>query len=173
MRTLAIGLLLVGGCLAPCVAQHRIPCGTTSNGGAVIAGGAFRATVIVGQPTTAQVGHGAYTVRSGFLLTLAALTPTGVAPQAEGGPVEFGLGQNFPNPFNPSTTIPFSLKTRSVVTLRLFDSLGREVTTLALGSLDAGRHTVTFDAGTLPSGVYFYRLEAGPFSALRKATLLK
>ncbi len=173
MKLLTTGLLLVGGLLVPCVAQYRVPYSTLSNGGAITSGGTYCATVIVGQPTTALVGQGAYTVRSGFLFIPTNLIPTGVAPQAGGGPVEFGLGQNFPNPFNPSTTIPFTLKTRCVVTLRVFDSLGREVATIAQGSLDAGRHTVTFDASTLPSGVYFYRLEAGPFSGLRKATLLK
>jgi hypothetical protein len=173
MKALITTLLGISIMLATAVAQHRVPYSALSNGGAVSSSGAYRATAIIGQPAIAQLGSGAYTVRTGFLLIPTSSTQTGVSAAPGSGPMDFGLGQNFPNPFNPSTTIPFTLKTRCFVTLRLFDGLGREVATVAQGNLDAGRHTVTIDASALPSGVYFYRLEAGPFTALRKATLLK
>ncbi|MDZ7337714.1 MAG: T9SS type A sorting domain-containing protein [candidate division KSB1 bacterium] len=174
MKSSTLTLVLCGVVVSGAFAQYRLPHSTISSGGGVSSGGTYRATAVIGQPGIAPASEaGTYTVRSGFLFIPSQLLPTGVQPARNELPTEFALGQNFPNPFNPTTTIPFSLKTRSYVTLRLFDSLGREVATLLQGNLDAGHHTVTVDASTLPSGVYFYRLEAGTFTALRKAALLK
>ena len=75
-------------------------------------------------------------------------------------PDVYSLDQNFPNPFNPSTKIFFSLAVDSKVTLKVFDLLGQEVATLYNNDLSAGSHNVTFDAVNLNSGVYFYRIEA-------------
>jgi hypothetical protein len=75
-------------------------------------------------------------------------------------PGRFILSQNYPNPFNPRTAISFQLSANSIVTLRVFDLLGREVATLADGEKAEGRHTAIFDATGVPSGVYYYRLEA-------------
>jgi len=91
-------------------------------------------------------------------------------------PDEFTLSQNFPNPFNPSTTIAFSIPVASYVNLKVFDILGREVVTLINGNLDAGKHSVNFDAasaGGLSSGLYLYQLNAGSFSSAKKMNLLK
>jgi hypothetical protein len=71
------------------------------------------------------------------------------------------LDQNFPNPFNPSTTIRYGLPSRAYVTLTVFNTLGQQVLVLQNGEEDAGYHNVTFDATSLSSGVYFYRLQAG------------
>lgn len=90
-------------------------------------------------------------------------------------PRTFQLHQNYPNPFNPSTTIVYELPTASPVTLKVFDTLGREVTTLIQERQDAGRYEVSFSSAalSLASGVYFYRLEAGAFSQTRKMLLIK
>jgi hypothetical protein len=80
-------------------------------------------------------------------------------------PTRFSLDQNYPNPFNPSTNITFSLPSRSSVSLKIFDALGREVSTLLAGELDAGTHTRQWNAGASPSGVYFVRLQAGEASS--------
>jgi hypothetical protein len=85
----------------------------------------------------------------------------------------FELDQNFPNPLNPSTIIVYSLPAAGDVTLRVFDVLGREVTTLVQGSKQAGKHTIEWNAQGLSSGVYFYRLEAGNHVATRKMVVLK
>ncbi|MFA3784147.1 T9SS type A sorting domain-containing protein [Melioribacteraceae bacterium 4301-Me] len=85
----------------------------------------------------------------------------------------FVLQQNYPNPFNPSTTIRFSLPRREHVTLKVFDILGREVATLVDGELNAGEYSVVYDASSLPSGVYFYRLQAGSFVEQRKMEVVK
>jgi hypothetical protein len=88
-------------------------------------------------------------------------------------PHSYSLAQNYPNPFNPTTDIQFSLPIQSQVRLTVYDILGQEVATLVNGSLTAGEHTVAFNAASLPSGIYFYRLEAGSFSDIRKMMLLK
>jgi hypothetical protein len=77
-------------------------------------------------------------------------------------PDEFGLSQNFPNPFNPSTMIRYALPARTLVRLTVFNMLGQQVALLQNGEQEAGRHDVRFDAQGLPSGLYFYRLQVRP-----------
>ena len=89
-------------------------------------------------------------------------------------PGQFTLYQNYPNPFNPTTTIQFDLASQSVVTLRVYDILGRQVTTLLdKARLSAGVQLVPFDASHLASGVYFYRLETPKLTQTRKMVLMK
>ncbi|MCW9098565.1 MAG: ASPIC/UnbV domain-containing protein, partial [Ignavibacteriaceae bacterium] len=76
-------------------------------------------------------------------------------------PVGYVLAQNYPNPFNPSTTIEYSLPERTDVKLSVINIVGEEVTELVNQTMDAGNHRVEFNAANLPSGVYFYRLQAG------------
>jgi len=83
------------------------------------------------------------------------------------------LSQNYPNPFNPSTTIQFSLPVRSDVRLILVNLLGKVVEDIATGTYEAGTHQVRFDAFNLSTGVYFYRLEANGFMAVKKLILMK
>jgi hypothetical protein len=83
------------------------------------------------------------------------------------------LMQNYPNPFNPSTTLSYSLSARSEVSLNVYDCLGRIVATVAEGVRDAGQHQVLFDASSLSSGMYFYRLTAGELAATRKMIVAK
>jgi hypothetical protein len=93
---------------------------------------------------------------------------------AETGPPKgFALSQNYPNPFNPNTVISFQLSVNSHVTLKVFDLSGREVATLVNGDLAAGDHAVTFKAGDLPGGVYFYQIKTASFAQTRKAVLIK
>lgn len=85
----------------------------------------------------------------------------------------FDLRQNYPNPFNPSTTIAFSIASSERVNLTIYDIAGREVATLVNDNLDAGNHSVTFDASNLATGVYFYRIQAGSFKAIKRMMLVK
>lgn len=87
--------------------------------------------------------------------------------------LDFSLHQNFPNPFNPSTKITYSIPARSNVSLKVFDLLGSEIVELAKGEIETGTYDITFNADNLPSGVYFYRLQAGSFMQTRKMTVLK
>ena len=86
---------------------------------------------------------------------------------------EYALHQNYPNPFNPRTSIVFDLPEAGVVTLGIYDVMGRSVTTLVNGSMESGQHVVSFDAGNLSSGMYLYRLEANGFETQKKMLLLK
>jgi hypothetical protein len=88
-------------------------------------------------------------------------------------PAEVRLEQNFPNPFNPTTQITYSLNEPAHVSLKIYNILGQEVMTLVDGMQPMGIGYATFDAGNLPSGVYFYRLQAGNFSQMRRMMVLK
>lgn len=83
------------------------------------------------------------------------------------------LDQNFPNPFNPSTTINFSIPSSTHVVLRIFNMLGEEVSTLLNEWKAAGSYTVTWDAPSNPSGVYFYRLQDGDYTETKKLIILR
>ncbi|MGE5353835.1 MAG: alpha/beta hydrolase-fold protein [Acidobacteriota bacterium] len=88
-------------------------------------------------------------------------------------PSGFELQQNYPNPFNPSTTISFTVSEAGKYSLRIYDMLGREVAVIAQREFTQGRHSVSFSADGLPSGVYLYRLEGKGVSLSRMMTLLK
>ena len=88
-------------------------------------------------------------------------------------PDKFSLSQNFPNPFNPTTNIKFDLPKKGLVTLNIFDALGREVATLVNEQLAPGTYETTFDASAHPSGIYFYKLTAGDFTDTKRMILLK
>jgi len=88
-------------------------------------------------------------------------------------PTEFLLSQNFPNPFNPSTKIKYSVPQSSNITLTVFDILGNEIETLVNEEKPAGTYEVEFNASALPSGVYFYQLKAGSFLQTKKMLFLK
>ena len=88
-------------------------------------------------------------------------------------PLVYALEQNYPNPFNPSTTINFSIGDPGIVKLALYNLLGQEVKLLVNEFKEAGPHTITFDASSLPSGSYFYTLEISHFKQTKKMILAK
>jgi len=88
-------------------------------------------------------------------------------------PIDFVLKQNYPNPFNPSTTIKFSLPQSEFVYIRIYNSIGEEITELAASQYNAGTHTVHFNASSIASGIYYYRIKAGSFNDVKKMILLK
>jgi hypothetical protein len=91
----------------------------------------------------------------------------------ENAPLHFQLSNNYPNPFNPSTTISFQLPQRLYVILKVYDVIGREVTTIYSGELKAGSYTRQWNAAAFSSGVYFYRLQAGTYSQTKRLILVK
>ncbi|HMK38745.1 MAG TPA: T9SS type A sorting domain-containing protein, partial [Bacteroidota bacterium] len=97
--------------------------------------------------------------------------PTGV-PGAR-APATYSLEQNFPNPFNPSTEIRFSLSRGGMTNLRVYNLLGQQVADLVSGYRPAGPYSVEFNASRLATGAYFYRLQSGTFSALKRMIYLK
>ncbi len=86
---------------------------------------------------------------------------------------EFALEQNFPNPFNPTTVISYSIPEDSHVSVKVFDVLGNIVATLVNQNQTVNKYKVNFDAGNLTNGVYFYKIQAGNYSAVKKMILLK
>lgn len=108
--------------------------------------------------------------------SVAAPTPPGVTTSLDGDPslpTEFGIEPNFPNPFNPTTTLRVNLPEAAEVSVRVYDLAGRMVMQLPARGLQAGRHSITVDASWLSSGVYLYRVTAGNFEGVGKMTLMK
>ncbi len=98
---------------------------------------------------------------------------TAIEFSPQSNPASFSLSQNYPNPFNPSTVIRFSIEKDGLTTLRVYDLIGREVTTLANEHLRAGAYTAKFDASHLPSGMYVYVLMSGGQRLAKKMVMLK
>lgn len=98
---------------------------------------------------------------------------TGVKQTDNNIPKTYSLAQNFPNPFNPTTTISFSIPEATVVTLRVYDAVGNEIATLHRGFLSAGNYKFDWNASYLASGVYFYKLSSDKFTMTKKMVLLK
>jgi hypothetical protein len=88
-------------------------------------------------------------------------------------PKDFSLSQNYPNPFNPSTKISYGIPVSDLVTLKIYDVLGKEVMTLVNQKQEAGNYQVEFNAASLPSGMYVYRIKSGNFVETKRMMLLK
>jgi hypothetical protein len=86
---------------------------------------------------------------------------------------KFELSQNYPNPFNPTTMINYSVPTASLVTIKVYDVLGREIANLVNEQKTAGSYNVQFNGSALASGVYFYRMQSGDFVQTKKLLLMK
>ena len=122
------------------------------------------------------VGSGGFIAKANW-----AVTPILGVSESPGTPSEYWLGLNYPNPFNSSTWIEYSVPWQSIVAVTVIDLLGREVATIFSGQQGPGRHKLEWNAGKCPSGVYFYRLHASPstrdggkdFTETRKLILLK
>ncbi len=123
---------------------------------------------VIAWKDTSQSGHsGSYALIDN--LSLSAVTGVAQANQ----PISYKLYQNYPNPFNPSTTIEYQIPRQSFVKLKVYDVLGNEVSELVNREEQAGNYKVNFDASKLSSGVYFYELQAGSFTQVKKLILTK
>ncbi|MCF7922095.1 MAG: ice-binding family protein [Candidatus Marinimicrobia bacterium] len=140
----------------------------------------FKGTIIADQSISLETGAtvegrllasiGAVTIASSSV-TVPGLQPSAV--DAELLPDDFNLAQNFPNPFNPSTTISYQLPVNSHVSLTITDMMGREVSVLVNDMQTAGHHQIVWDAQNFPSGTYIYRLEAGSHVSVKQLVLVK
>ncbi|MEA2077106.1 MAG: T9SS type A sorting domain-containing protein, partial [Candidatus Marinimicrobia bacterium] len=91
----------------------------------------------------------------------------------DGVPENYELAQNYPNPFNPATTVKFQIPNADMVTISIYNVTGRKVAEVMNEHLEAGYYSINFNASSLPSGVYLYRLTAGEYISVKKMTLLK
>ncbi|MDH3268573.1 MAG: T9SS type A sorting domain-containing protein [Ignavibacteria bacterium] len=98
---------------------------------------------------------------------------TDVEPATEVNPSDYVLDQNYPNPFNPSTTINFSIPVEGFITLDIYNTIGQKVASLVNETKTAGTYKVDFDAATLTSGIYFYKISVGNFTETKKMILMK
>jgi hypothetical protein len=105
--------------------------------------------------------------------TIVVGNPTGVDDQPSSIPAEFKLSQNYPNPFNARTAIEYSLPRDSHVRIVVYNLLGQNIETLVDQGQTAGNHLTVWNADDVPTGVYFYRIEAGEFTQTRKMLLAK
>lgn len=112
------------------------------------------------------IGRSAYT-------DTASIITTNIEPSTSIIPDKYELHQNYPNPFNPATRISFDIPNSGFVKLTVYNMLGKEVAHLVNGVLQPGKYDINWNAGTLSSGIYFYKLEAESFTAIKKLALLK
>lgn len=118
-----------------------------------------------------RLSDGTATVTSSATLTTGSIV--GIDDEISGIPTSFQLKQNYPNPFNPTTTITVGLPEDSHVKIAVYNLIGQEVAQVTDKRMSAGFHSLNFDASSLKSGVYLYRLEAGDFVQIKKMILLK
>lgn len=110
----------------------------------------------------------------GICLVLFLLSPANFPKNNDNKiPDNYELTQNYPNPFNPSTRISYSIPKETFVEIKIYNMLGNEVALLVNEEQKAGTYSITFNASNLPSGVYFYRLQADNFTITKKLTVLK
>ena len=127
------------------------------------------------------VSVGVFALRDGYLYAVTSqgyiyrsnAKITAVETQKDITAVHFNLNQNYPNPFNPTTTIDYSIPKSSFVSIKVYDILGREVTTLVNEGKSPGNYSVVFNGGKLTSGIYLYTMKAGNFMQIKKLLLVK
>ena len=124
--------------------------------------------MVVGAPEQSNIK-----IQSGFLADTLLQGPLLAVSEKEGIPLVYSLSQNYPNPFNPTTDIRFQIADGRLVTLKIYDVLGREVTTLVDEVKQPGTYSVRWDASRFTSGVYFCRITAGRFIDTRKILYMR
>jgi hypothetical protein len=169
------GLLLTGAVIvlsaASAIAQYSIQSSVIGSGGAPMSNGTYSMNGTIGQAVVGVTSGSPYIAQQGFWHNAAPQSSVGPAPGVANG---YELEQNFPNPFNPSTVIRFSIPERVKVTLRILNLLGEEVSREIDGEvMESGKYEVNFMAKGIPSGTYVYRLEAGNYVKSRKMVLTK
>jgi hypothetical protein len=168
-------LLLLTICAVLSNAQNNIAVRWSVLSMGSFAGGSSNRLVrgIVGQTLTGTAGIENLVLSAGFLADPLLRDPMLSAGEPQTVPSTFELCQNYPNPFNPKTVVSCQLPAASSVRLVVYDLLGREVAVLLDEERPPGAYSITFDASNFASGVYFYRLTAGEYVAIRKMLLLR
>ena len=147
-----------------------------------VAAGGSREVTVTFDPPVQRTWNGILTIASNaennpaFTVLLRGIADTNASVAREINlpvPNEFSLRQNYPNPFNPQTDIQFSLPVNADVRLTVVNMLGQEVAVLVNETMSAGVYTASFNGANLPSGLYFYRLDAGDYTSVRKMMLMK
>ncbi|MBN2355744.1 T9SS type A sorting domain-containing protein [candidate division KSB1 bacterium] len=172
MKTRNAVILFVICAVAITPAQYLIQNSVICNGAGVQANHARSVVAVVGQPVLGKQHDETVYLYAGYLFQSRRLI-TDVHPLPVTRPETYRLQQNYPNPFNPLTTIEFAVARTCKVAIKIYDIKGREVATIIEGPYQTGAYKVVFNAARLPTGVYFYRMQADQFIAIRKAMLVK
>jgi len=168
IRSVALCILLISSTLF----SQSVTGSFFSNGGTTSSNESFSSYSTLGETFVGAGSNETYNVFGGSQFVKNNLV-TGIGQFENSSlPERYLLSQNYPNPFNPSTTIRFDLPKPTNVTLRIFNTLGQEVAVLVNQEKAAGYHQVRWEA-FLPSGIYFYRLQAGSFVDTKKLILMK
>ncbi len=173
MKTIQIILILMTLFVSRTAAQNKISSSVLGNGGTTVSGNNNRIAGTLGQNLIGVSSNSNNTSNAGFWYQTADFVTSVAQIETDLLPSEFCLEQNYPNPFNPSTTIQFAVPEASDIKIKLYDVLGREVTTLVNETYQPGIYRVEFEAADLPSGLYVYRLQTDGFVKTRKMMLLK
>lgn len=151
--------------------QHVLKNSVFANGGGLIASPNNFSNVVVGQPLSGLSTNTNTVLHSGFLFSAGLLTD--ISDDQLGIPTEYGLSQNYPNPFNPTTTIKYSVPEPAKVRIQIFNMLGQSIKILVNEEQAAGFYSFEFNASSLASGVYIYRMISNNYVETKKLMLLK
>ncbi len=156
------------------VAQYMITNSSFNSGGSLAISNNINESILcsVAESFIGSSVNPDYQQRSGFWYIYQEVTGTDISDD-DLLPAEFKLEQNYPNPFNPSTTIQFAVPERSKVLIKIYDILGSEVITLVDEEMEAGWHKKNFDASSLSSGIYLFRMDAGSYVNTKKMILIR
>jgi len=151
--------------------QYTLFINVISNGGVASNNATLYLAGTVGQTAIGVTSNTTFEMSSGFWP--AADIVVDVSDDNLGLPTKFKLFNNYPNPFNPATTIKYDIPKSTFVTLKVYNITGQLIGTLVNEQKSAGRYSVSWNAENTSSGVYFYRITAGNFSAVKKGVVLK
>jgi Secretion system C-terminal sorting domain len=160
-------------CYSNLNAQYLIRQSIFGNGGTAVSDSAYNIKGTIGQTLIGVATSSSNYVYSGFWFQENPVVTSVTNGLQNTLPKDYNLSQNYPNPFNPTTIINFSVLKSGMVTIKVYDVLGREVTILVNENKSAGNYRVQFNASKLVSGIYFYRMESGSFSQTKKLLLIK
>ena len=152
-------------------AQYKISGNCFSGGNTRINGNNYEIAGTVAQTAIGIMDNSSYHIHSGIQGVILRVTP--IENFLQNLPHNFELSQNFPNPFNPQTTINYALPKSAYVQIEVFNILGQRVATLVKSHKKAGKHVVQFNAARFPSGLYLYTIKAADFYAVKKMVLTK
>lgn len=153
-------------------AQHQIPYYIIGGGGGMVSSTNNIISFTLGESTAGKCSNASNIGTMGFWSVYQQDVLTSVDNE-EQIPVEYKLEQNYPNPFNPTTTIKFAVAEKAGVLIKIYNITGEEISTLVNEEKDRGWYETKFNAGSLSSGIYFCRMQAGNYVSIKKMMLLK